>query len=86
MFIGSVNYCITCTTLVSIIQKDGEIEKYVNHRIRAEWMKWRSALCDRRTVGFEINGNTSKIGVTLIDELMRERRLKMVWSCVEESD
>ena len=35
----------------SIIQNDGEIEKYVNHMIQAEWMKWRSAssvICDKR--------------------------------------
>ena len=25
-----------------IIHNDGEIEKYVNHRIRVGWMKWRS--------------------------------------------
>jgi hypothetical protein len=38
--------------LGSIIHKDGEeIEEDVNHRIRARWIKWRSALgilCDRR--------------------------------------
>ena len=34
----------------SIIQKDGEIDGDVNHRIKAEWSKWRSTtkvLCDR---------------------------------------
>jgi len=33
-----------------IIQKDGEIDSNVNHRIQAGWLKWRSAtgvLCDR---------------------------------------
>jgi len=33
-----------------IIQKDGEINSDVNHRIQAGWLKWRSAiwvLCDR---------------------------------------
>ena len=33
-----------------IIQKDGEIDSDVNHRIQAGWLKWRSAtgvLCDR---------------------------------------
>ncbi len=32
-----------------IIHKDREIENYVNHKIRAGWMKWISApvvLCD----------------------------------------
>ena len=36
--------------LGSIIQKDGEIDGDVNHRIKAGWFKWRSAtgvLCDR---------------------------------------
>ena len=36
--------------LSSIIQKDGEIDSDVNHRIQAGWLKWRSAtgvLCDR---------------------------------------
>ena len=36
--------------LGSIIQKDGEIDSDVNHRIQAGWLKWRSAtgvLCDR---------------------------------------
>ena len=36
--------------LGSIIQKDGEINSDVNHRIKAGWLKWRSAtkvLCDR---------------------------------------
>jgi len=33
-----------------IIQKDGEINSDVNHKIQAGWLKWRSAtriLCDR---------------------------------------
>ena len=37
--------------LGSVIYKDGEIEEDMNHRIRAQWMKWRSVLgvlCDRR--------------------------------------
>jgi len=29
--------------LGSIIQKDGEINSDVNHRIQAGWLKWRSA-------------------------------------------
>ena len=29
--------------LGSIIQKDGEIDSDVNHRIQAGWLKWRSA-------------------------------------------
>ena len=36
--------------LGSIIQKDGEVDSDVNHRIQAGWLKWRSAaevLCDR---------------------------------------
>ena len=37
--------------LGSIIQKDGEIDGDVNHRIQAGWLKWRVAtavLCDRK--------------------------------------
>ncbi len=33
-----------------IIQRDGEIDRYVDHRIQAGWLKWRAAttvLCDR---------------------------------------
>jgi len=36
--------------LVSVIQKDGEIDSNVNHRIQAGWLKWMRAtgvLCDR---------------------------------------
>jgi len=36
--------------LGSIMQKDGEINSDVNHRIQADWLKWRNApgvLCDR---------------------------------------
>ena len=36
--------------LGSVIQKDEEIDGDVNHRIKAKWLKWRSAirvLCDR---------------------------------------
>ena len=29
--------------LGSIIEKDGEINSGVNHRIQAGWLKWRSA-------------------------------------------
>ena len=35
----------------SIIQRDGEIDGDVNHRIHAGWLKWRAAtavLCDRK--------------------------------------
>ena len=37
--------------LGSILHKEGEIDEDVSHRIRAGWMKWRSAsgfLCDRK--------------------------------------
>ena len=36
--------------LSSIIQKDGEIDSDVNHKIQASWLKWRSitgVLCAR---------------------------------------
>jgi hypothetical protein len=34
-----------------MLQKDGDIDEVVNHRIKAGWMKWRQAssiLCDKR--------------------------------------
>ncbi|KAM1321398.1 hypothetical protein PS2_014084 [Malus domestica] len=37
--------------LGSILQKNGELDGDLNHRIQAEWMKWKSVsgvLCDRR--------------------------------------
>ncbi|KAM2034229.1 hypothetical protein ACFX16_037466 [Malus domestica] len=37
--------------LGSILQKNGELDRDLNHRIQAGWMKWKSAfgeLCDRR--------------------------------------
>lgn len=37
--------------LGSIIQKEGEIEDDVIHRIKAGWLKWRAALgvlCDKK--------------------------------------
>ena len=36
--------------LGSMLQKDGDIDEHVNHRIKARWMKWRQAsgiLCDK---------------------------------------
>ena len=37
--------------LGSMLQKDGDIDEDVSHRIKAGWMKWRQAsgvLCDKR--------------------------------------
>ena len=37
--------------LGSMLQRDGDIDEDVSHRIKAEWMKWRQAsgvLCDKR--------------------------------------
>jgi hypothetical protein len=34
-----------------MLQKDGDIDEDVNHRIKAGWMKWRQAsgiVCDKR--------------------------------------
>ena len=47
--------------LGSIIQKDGEINSDVNHRIQAGWLKWRSTtgvLCDRNILLW-LKGNLS---------------------------
>ena len=40
--------------LESILQKDGDIDEDVRHRISADWLKWRQVsgvLCDRRLKG-----------------------------------
>ena len=37
--------------LGSVLQKDGDIDENVRHRILADWLKWRQAsgiLCDKR--------------------------------------
>ncbi|WVZ91450.1 hypothetical protein U9M48_037618, partial [Paspalum notatum var. saurae] len=37
--------------LGSMLQRDGDVDEDVNHRIKAGWMKWRQAsgaLCDKR--------------------------------------
>ena len=37
--------------LGSMLQRDGDIDAYVSHRIKAEWIKWRQVfgiLCDKR--------------------------------------
>ena len=37
--------------LGSILQRDGDIDEDVSHRIKTRWMKWRQAsgvLCDKR--------------------------------------
>ena len=37
--------------LGSMLQRDGDIDEYVSHRIKAGWMKWRQAsgvLCDKK--------------------------------------
>lgn len=48
--------------LGSIIHKYGEIEKNLNHRIKAGWIKWRSAsgtLCDHK-IPIRLKGNFYK--------------------------
>ncbi|CAH9103227.1 unnamed protein product [Cuscuta europaea] len=45
-----ISVCDMFRYLGSIIQKDGELDEDVCHRIRVGWMKWKSAsgfLCDR---------------------------------------
>ncbi|KAM1052392.1 hypothetical protein ACFX2A_034585 [Malus domestica] len=45
--------------LGSILQKNGELDGDLNHRIQAGWMKWKSAsnvLCDRR-MPLKLKGN-----------------------------
>ena len=37
--------------LGSMLQRDGDIDEDINHRIKAGWVKWRQAsviLCDKR--------------------------------------
>jgi hypothetical protein len=44
--------------LGSMLQKDGDIDKDLNHRIKVDWLKWRQAsavLCDPR-VSLKVKG------------------------------
>jgi hypothetical protein len=44
--------------LRSMLQKNGDIDEYVSHRIKAGWLKWRQALgilCDPR-VSLKLKG------------------------------
>jgi predicted metal-dependent hydrolase len=37
--------------LRTMLQKDGDIDEYVSHRIKVDWLKWRQGsvvLCDPR--------------------------------------
>ena len=46
-FLGTKGYVV----VVVVLQKDGDIDEDVRHRISAGWFKWRQAsgvLCDRR--------------------------------------
>jgi hypothetical protein len=46
------------TTLGSMLQKDGDIDEDLSHRIKASWLKWRQAsdvLCDPR-VSLKLKG------------------------------
>jgi len=51
--------------LGSILQKDGEIDEDVNHRIRAGWVKWRQAsgvLCDKK-IPLKLKGKFYKTAI-----------------------
>ncbi|CAN6543933.1 unnamed protein product [Malus baccata var. baccata] len=78
--------------LGSILQKNGELDGDLNHRIQAGWMKWNSAsgvLCDRPKMRMLrwMCGHTrkdkirnedirGKVGVAEIEGKMRENRLR----------
>jgi hypothetical protein len=51
--------------LRSILQKDGEIDEDVRHRISAGWLKWRQAsgvLCDK-TVPQKLKGKFYRMAI-----------------------
>jgi hypothetical protein len=53
--------------LGSMLQKDGDIDENVRHRISAGWLKWRQAsgiLCDR-TVPQKLKGKFYRIAIRL---------------------
>jgi hypothetical protein len=53
--------------LGSMLQKDGDIDEDVRHRISAGWLKWRQAsgiLCDR-TVPQKLKGKFYRIAIRL---------------------
>ena len=53
--------------LDSIIQNDSNIDGDVNHRIQADWMKWRrtsGVFCDR-TIPLHLKGKFYRIAVRL---------------------
>uniref|UniRef100_A0A1U7UYI2 Uncharacterized protein LOC104213306 n=1 Tax=Nicotiana sylvestris TaxID=4096 RepID=A0A1U7UYI2_NICSY len=57
--------------LESIIQKDGEIDRDVTHRIGERWMKWRlpsDVLCDKN-VPLRLKGNFYKCLANVIREI-----------------
>ena len=51
--------------LGSVLQKDGDIDEVVRHRISAGWLKWHQAsgiLCDRR-VPQKLKGKFYRIAI-----------------------
>jgi hypothetical protein len=51
--------------LVSMLQKDGDIDEDISHRIKAGWLKWRQAsgvLCDPR-VSLKLKGKFYRIAI-----------------------
>jgi hypothetical protein len=53
--------------LGSMIQKNGDIDEDVSHRIKAGWLKWRQAsgvLCDRR-VSLKLKGKFYRTAILL---------------------
>jgi hypothetical protein len=51
--------------LVSILQKDDDIDKDLSHRIKADWLKWHQAsgaLCDPR-VSLKLKGKLYRTAI-----------------------
>ncbi|GJN12147.1 hypothetical protein PR202_ga30402 [Eleusine coracana subsp. coracana] len=73
--------------LGSMLQKDGDIDEDVRHRISAGWLKWRQAsgvLCDKR-VPQKLKGCTFSMAEDAVNAAVRSGNLKPDNGCVTDN-